>query len=1356
MTTSLSLSSSVNNPKSALAYDGLLDSLVAIHEECKATSIKRLKPVTLFVEKYDEHVNTIKEKRPKIADFEKLQVIGRGAYGEVQLVRHKETKKLFALKKMSKSELLSKLDSAFYWEERDIMSNSDSPWIVKAQFAFQDKQYLYLAMEYLCGGDLINVMEKFEYIPEEWAKFYVAELVLALETLHNMGYIHRDVKPDNLLLDAHGHIKLADFGTCVKMGKDGLVHKPKAAVGTPDYISPEVLESQDGDTMYGRECDWWGLGVLLYELLYGGENPFYADSLLRMYSNIQNHKPENLKFPKDVEVSKQAKDFMKKLLVRRDKRIGRKDISKIKAHPFFKGVDWVNIRSSTAPYIPDLKDATDCTNFPEMEKRELPMQLFKQERTFAGNQLPFVGFTFSRTLHADHEKSLRISLDRSLNQSTATDDAQTLKVSRLEEELEKTKGKLRRVLTDNMQIREQLTAETEKIVLLEKKHNSAQERSEGIAQIEINDLKSKIDNLENAKEEQKEQHKQAIAEVEKKLQAEIAAREKIQSKLAQKKEEFDAIHEENKLLKQSTSSSNGDKEDLETKLLAANKSTKRLKAELEEMDSSLSVTTRKLKKSEQRIIELEDAIDDERKTRKDNEQKLLSATNEMKQLQSRLAVVEKERNEVDKKVRSLQLTISQNEIEIQEKLKTNSEESKEDGVENTSEELKRLRETNSNLIAQLEAREDEASSVRLEMKALTMKNQQLEKEMNEQVNAEVDELQQKTSHLKRQLKQTEEDLSDETFAKEELLKKIAVLKRDDQSKQAAIDDLIHEVDKSTSKTAALRSELERVAAESALKEKRLLSDFTALEKELEDSLATNESLGDQCKQKQAEVVDKTSQLEELRERLQEFESWKQKNVIEFKMEKENLTMELNAMKEKLSEKTQQLTNTFESNEKQVELLIASKNDIISEKDVLVQQIEHLEEELTSKLHEIERLNSNVFELSNSVQLERTQKEQALKLVATVPGATQQAPPKRHDVSRQQTQMKQKAKREYEAKLHAMKLANHKADEEHKQKIGELNEEYGRMIENIQKKMDKVTEEKENTITELRSKCDALEGTVSVLRKALESVEADEKVKMCLSPALKKHIDTANYGFQGWLSVPNKSKKKKWKMEFGVLDMEGIKLYENEEGPDIYEPVFTIKMDEIHSAMALPPTDPDFHADPEMIPLVFKVKAVIIDRSSVQLQAPTNPQMRKRASTTNFRMVQVAGHLFSKFKFQKADNHFCRICNKPLKGHMLKHVGMKCQVCGMTAHTKHFEEDGSPPHVHPCPGNISTKEYLFKAASQAEQHTWLSKIEQATRRRGELKSKMLSAPHRLSLDVVSIPVSPQASRKLSPTEEGEDV
>lgn len=257
-------------------------------------------------------------------------------------------------------------------------------------------------MDYYCGGDLLTLLSKFEdRLPEDMAKFYIAEMILAIASIHKLKYVHRDIKPDNLVLDVSGHIRLADFGSCLKLGTDGTVQSD-VAVGTPDYISPEILGAmEDGQGKYGPECDWWSLGVCMYEMLYG-ETPFYAESLVETYSKIMNH-DNCFGFPPDdetgdIEVSANAKALMKSLICAPEFRLGQNGIADFQRHPWFEGLDWEAIRQGQAPYIPEVSSPTDTSNF-DVDDNDLRLSNALPPTTnpaFSGHHLPFVGFTFTR------------------------------------------------------------------------------------------------------------------------------------------------------------------------------------------------------------------------------------------------------------------------------------------------------------------------------------------------------------------------------------------------------------------------------------------------------------------------------------------------------------------------------------------------------------------------------------------------------------------------------------------------------------------------------------------------------------------------------------------------------------------------------------------------------------------------------------------------------------------------------------------------------------------------------------------------------------------------------------------------
>ncbi|KAH8976599.1 kinase-like domain-containing protein [Lactarius hatsudake] len=335
------------------------------------------------------------------------------------------------MKTLQKAEMLKRDQLAHVRAERDVLAESTSPWVVQLYYSFQDPLYLYLIMEFLPGGDLMTMLMKYDVFSEDVTRFYMAECTLAIEAVHNLGFIHRDIKPDNVLIDKNGHLKLSDFGlsTGVHARTDGAYYArlleqqltPRHAsrnsvevtpihltmtraetiatwkknrrrlaystVGTPDYIAPEVFMMRG----YGKECDWWSLGAIMFECLIGYP-PFCAENASDTYKKIIDW-PHHLHFPEQVHLSTEALDLMRRLMTWSD---GRAGVEEIRTHPLFHEVDWNSLRMQPAPRPPTLKSITDTSYFPTEEYADVPDVPAGVEQLDADKDLAFLGFTFKR------------------------------------------------------------------------------------------------------------------------------------------------------------------------------------------------------------------------------------------------------------------------------------------------------------------------------------------------------------------------------------------------------------------------------------------------------------------------------------------------------------------------------------------------------------------------------------------------------------------------------------------------------------------------------------------------------------------------------------------------------------------------------------------------------------------------------------------------------------------------------------------------------------------------------------------------------------------------------------------------
>ncbi|KAK6839753.1 serine/threonine protein kinase- AGC family [Apiospora arundinis] len=390
-----------------------------------------------------ERANLRKRRvRLRQGDFQILTQVGQGGYGQVYLAQKKDTKEVCALKVMSKR-LLFKLDEVRHvLTERDILTTAKSEWLVRLLYSFQDDKSIYLAMEYVPGGDFRTLLNNTGVLSNRHARFYIAEMFCSVDALHQLGYIHRDLKPENFLVDSTGHVKLTDFGlaagmlapakiesmrvklekasaTSVPFGKpmdqrtiaerrDGYrsmrekdVNYAKSIVGSPDYMAPEVLRGEE----YDYTVDYWSLGCMLFEALTGFP-PFAGSTADETWRNLKHWK-EVLKRPvwedPNYFLSNRTWNFITTCINSRSKRFS--NIKDICEHQYFGEVDWETLRQTKAPFVPELDSETDAGYFDDFsneadmakykevhEKQQALETMADREEDMAKSL--FVGFTF--------------------------------------------------------------------------------------------------------------------------------------------------------------------------------------------------------------------------------------------------------------------------------------------------------------------------------------------------------------------------------------------------------------------------------------------------------------------------------------------------------------------------------------------------------------------------------------------------------------------------------------------------------------------------------------------------------------------------------------------------------------------------------------------------------------------------------------------------------------------------------------------------------------------------------------------------------------------------------------------------
>uniref|UniRef100_K7FUU5 Rho-associated protein kinase n=1 Tax=Pelodiscus sinensis TaxID=13735 RepID=K7FUU5_PELSI len=1316
----------------------LQDGLNSLVLDLDFPALRKNKNIDNFLNRYEKIVEKIRALQMKAEDYDVVKVIGRGAFGEVQLVRHKISQKVYAMKLLSKFEMIKRSDSAFFWEERDIMAFANSPWVVQLFCAFQDDRYLYMVMEYMPGGDLVNLMSNYD-VPEKWAKFYTAEVVLALDAIHSMGLIHRDVKPDNMLLDKYGHVKLADFGTCMKMDETGMV-RCDTAVGTPDYISPEVLKSQGGDGCYGRECDWWSVGVFLFEMLVG-DTPFYADSLVGTYSKIMDHK-NSLNFPDDVEISKHAKNLICDFLTDREVRLGRNGVEEIKQHPFFKSDqwNWDNIRETAAPVVPELSSDIDSSNFDDIEDDKGDVETFPIPKAFVGNQLPFIGFTYYReNLYVTYFNSCR---ENESMQSRKNEFAQfQKKLSKLEEQL-----------SNEIQAKDEL----------EQKCRSVNARLEKIVK-ELDEEVTSRKNVESAlrqleREKALLQHKNA--EYQRKAEHEADKKRNLENDVNSLKDQLEDLKRRN----QNSQISNEKINQLQRQLDEANallrtesdtaarlrknqtESTKQIQQleannrELQDKNCMLENAKLKLEKD---YINLQSALESERRDRShgseiisDLQGRISSLEEEVKNGKCALAKAEVEKRQLQERFTDLEKEKSNMEIDMTYKLKVMQQNLEQEEAEHKATKA-RLADKNKIYESIEEAKSEAMKEMEKKLLEERTSKQKVENCLLEvekrcsMLDCDIKQSQQKINELLKQKDKLNEDVKNLTLKIEQETQKRCLTQNDLKMQTQQVNTLkMSEKQLKQENNHLLEIKLSLEKQNNELRKER--QDADGQMKELQDQLEAEQYFSTlyktQVRELKEECEEKTKLCKEIQQKIQELQDERDSLAAQLEitltkadseqlarsiaeeqysdLEKEKIMKELE-IKEMMARHKQELTEkdaTIGSLEEANRTLTSDVANLANEKEELNNKLKEVQEQI-ARLKE-EETNIIVVKTQFEKQLlnERTLKTQAVNKLAEI--MNRKNPVKRGadtDVRRKEKEnrklhMELKSERE---KLTQMMIKYQKEINEMQAQIAEESQ--------IRIELQMTLDSKDSDIEQLRSQLQSIH--IGLDTTSIGSGPGDAEADDGFPGLGDVKISYIVFGFyhiksrlEGWLSLPvrNNTKKFGWvKKQYVIVSSKKILFYDSEQDKEHSNPYMVLDIDKLFHVRPVTQTDV-YRADSKEIPRIFQILYANEGESKKEPEFPVEPLGEK----SNY--ICHKGHEFIPTLYHFPTN--CEACMKPL-WHMFKPPpALECRRCHIKCHKDHM--DKKEEIIAPCKVyyDISTaKNLLLLANSMEEQQKWVSRL-----------------------------------------------
>ncbi|KAM8961552.1 citron Rho-interacting kinase isoform 2-T2 [Pelodytes ibericus] len=932
---------------SALTREGLLDSLFVLFEECNNPALMKIKHVSNFVKKYSDTISELRELQPSVKDFEIKNVIGRGHFADVHVVKEKLTCDIFAMKVMKKKSLLAQDQVSFFEEERNILSSHSSPWIPQLQYAFQDRDHLYLVMQYQPGGDLLSLMNRYdEQFDESMAQFYLAEIILATNSVHQIGYVHRDIKPENILIDRTGHVKLVDFGSAARLTTNKTVNA-RLPVGTPDYMAPEVLMVMNGDgkSTYGQECDWWSVGIIAYEMMYG-KSPFTEGTSTKTFNNIMNFQ-RFLKFPEEPKISKSFLDLIQSLLCSQKERLKYEDLC---CHPFFCNTDWNNIRNTPPPFVPTLKSEDDTSNFDEPEKhlRVLPSSCQLISAGFSGEHLPFVGFSFIKALSAfTKSESIVSGLD-----SPAKTSSMEKKLFNKSKELLDTQDKCHKMEQEMTRLHRRVS-EVEAVLSQKEVELKASETQRSLLE---QDLATYITECSSLKRSLEQARMEVSQEDDKALQLLHDIREQSRKLQDIKEQEFQAQLEEMKLMMHQ----------LEEDLSAARRRSDLYENELRESRLAADEFKRRATECQQKLQKAKDHGKAEVGELHSKLEKInCEQQNKILELQEKLSKAVKASSEATELLQNIRQAKERAEKELE---KLRNREDSNDGIKKKLFEAEERRHSLENQVRKLENVERRENKLKEDIQVKSQQIQQMAEKIME-LEEKYREAQIGAQHLDAHLKQNEQTYEEKVRCLETQIKKdfankesldLLRLKNEEEiceknrilSEQKAMVNALESKIKSLEQRLAELSEANKLAANSSLFTQRNMKAQEEMISELRQQKFYLET--------QAGKIEAQNQkLEEQLERIGNQEHSDKNRLLELETRLREISLEHEEQKLELKRQVTELQLTLQERESQISTYQSTRSTLENQ---LHEAKTELEETTAEAEEEIQALRSHRYEI----------------------------------------------------------------------------------------------------------------------------------------------------------------------------------------------------------------------------------------------------------------------------------------------------------------------------------------------------------------------------------------------------------